>query len=45
MIEGAAAFVEYVPEQDPSGIGAKAIARLACNVLAAVGRQRGAGRA
>jgi len=36
----AAAFVEYVPAQDPSGIGAKAVARLACNVIAAVGRQR-----
>ncbi len=34
-----AAFVEYVPEKDPSGIGAKAIARLASNVIAAVGRQ------
>ena len=30
-------FVEYVPEQDPTGIGAKAIARLASNVIAAVG--------
>jgi agmatinase len=35
-----AAFVEYVPAQDPAGIGAKAIARLASNVIAAVGRQR-----
>ena len=34
-----AAFVEYVPEKDPSGIGAQAIARLASNVIAALGRQ------
>jgi agmatinase len=34
-----AAFVEYVPEKDPSGIGAQAIARLASNVIAAVGGQ------
>jgi agmatinase len=32
-----AAFVEYVPEQDPTGTGAQAIARLASNVIAAVG--------
>ncbi|MEE9210548.1 MAG: arginase family protein [Kiloniellales bacterium] len=32
-----AAFVEYVPEQDPTGRGAQAIARLASNVIAAVG--------
>ena len=32
-----AAFVEYVPERDPTGIGAQAIARLASNVIAAVG--------
>ena len=30
-------FVEYVPEKDPSGYGAQAIARLASNVIAAVG--------
>ncbi len=30
------AFVEYVPEADPQGIGAKAIARLACCAVAAV---------
>ncbi len=36
-----AAFVEYVPEKDPSGTGAQAIARLASNVIAAVGGQRG----
>jgi len=34
-----AAFVEYVPEKDPTGTGAKAIARLASNVIAAVGKQ------
>ncbi|TVQ34998.1 MAG: arginase [Geminicoccaceae bacterium] len=33
-------FVEYVPEKDPTRIGAMAIARLACNVIAAIGRQR-----
>ncbi len=32
-----AAFVEYVPEKDPTGSGAQAIARLASNVIAAVG--------
>ena len=36
-----AAFVEYVPEKDPTGIGAQAIARLASNVIAAVGGQVG----
>jgi len=36
----AANFVEYVPEQDPAGTGAQAIARLASNVIAAVGVQR-----
>ncbi|MEM7225768.1 MAG: arginase family protein [Pseudomonadota bacterium] len=35
-----AAFVEYVPERDPTGTGAQAIARLASNVIAAVGQQR-----
>jgi len=35
-----AAFVEYVPERDPQGSGAQAIARLASNVIAAVGVQR-----
>lgn len=34
-----AAFVEYVPERDPGGTGAQAIARLASNVIAAVGKQ------
>ncbi|MCZ6754544.1 MAG: arginase family protein, partial [Gemmatimonadetes bacterium] len=34
-----AAFVEYVPDKDPTGTGAKAIARLASNVIAVVGRQ------
>ena len=34
-----AAFVEYVPEKDPSGVGAQAIARIASNVIAAIGRQ------
>ncbi len=34
-----AAFVEYVPEKDPTGTGAQAIARLASNVIAAVGGQ------
>ncbi len=32
-----AAFVEYVPEKDPSGSGTQAIARLASNFIAAVG--------
>ncbi len=40
-----AAFVEYVPEQDPSGTGAQAIARLASNVIAAVGGQADTGGA
>jgi agmatinase len=35
-----AAFVEYVPERDPAGLGAQAIARLASNVIAAVGGQK-----
>ena len=35
-----ASFVEYVPAKDPTGIGAVAVARLACNVIAAIGRQR-----
>jgi agmatinase len=35
-----ASFVEYVPARDPAGFGAMAIARLACNLIAAVGRQR-----
>ena len=34
-------FVEFVPERDPTGYGAQAIARLVSNVIAAVGRQRG----
>lgn len=33
-------FVEYVPDQDPTGYGAQAIARLVSNVIAAVGKQR-----
>jgi agmatinase len=33
-------FVEYVPEQDPQSRGAQAIARLACNVITAIARQR-----
>ncbi len=37
----AAAFVEYVPENDPTGAGAQAIARLVSNVIAAVGGQVG----
>ena len=36
-----ATFVEYVPEKDPSGTGAQAIARLASNLIAAVGGRRG----
>lgn len=36
----AADFVEFVPEQDPQSRGAQAIARLACNVITAVARQR-----
>ncbi|MBM3571653.1 MAG: arginase [Alphaproteobacteria bacterium] len=39
----AADFVEFVPERDPHGLGAQAIARLACNVIAAIGKQRGRG--
>ncbi len=35
-----ATFVEYVPEKDPTRTGAQAIARLASNVIAAVGGQR-----
>ncbi len=35
------AFVEYVPGKDPSGTGAQAIARLASNVIAAIGEQSG----
>ena len=35
-----ASFVEYVPSRDPTGNGARAIARLASNLIAAVGRQR-----
>ncbi len=35
-----ASFVEYVPTKDQTGIGAVAVARLACNVVAAIGRQR-----
>ncbi len=33
-------FVEYVPERDPAGSGAQAIARLACNAITAIARQR-----
>jgi agmatinase len=33
-------FVEFVPERDPHGSGAQAIARLASNVIGAVGIQR-----
>jgi hypothetical protein len=33
----AAAFIECVPVKDPTGAGAQAIARLASNVIAAVG--------
>lgn len=36
----AAAFVEFVPEQDPQSLGARAVARLACNVITAIARQR-----
>jgi len=47
LIQGVAAkarivganFVEYVPERDPTTSGAQAIARLACNVIAAVAGQ------
>ncbi len=31
----AAAFVEFVPERDPAGLGAQALARLASNVISA----------
>ena len=48
VIHGAAArgrivgvdFVEYVPERDPAGSGAQAIARLASNAITAIARQR-----
>lgn len=33
-------FVEYVPERDPTGSGAQAIARLASNAITAIARQR-----
>jgi agmatinase len=33
-------FVEFVPERDPTGSGAQAIARLASNAITAVARQR-----
>ncbi|MBL8705157.1 MAG: arginase family protein [Rhodospirillales bacterium] len=33
-------FVEFVPERDPTGAGAQAIARLASNAITAVARQR-----
>ncbi|MDZ7842752.1 MAG: arginase family protein [Gammaproteobacteria bacterium] len=36
----AADFVEFVPEQDLQSRGAQAIARLACNVITAMARQR-----
>jgi agmatinase len=32
-----ATLVEYVAAQDPAGLGAKALARLLCNLIAAVG--------
>jgi agmatinase len=34
------AFVEFVPERDPQGSGAQAIARLASNAITAIARQR-----
>ncbi|MBM3602033.1 MAG: arginase [Alphaproteobacteria bacterium] len=34
-------FVEFVPARDPHNMGAQAIARLACNVIAMIGKQRG----
>ncbi|MCC7048464.1 MAG: arginase family protein, partial [Alphaproteobacteria bacterium] len=33
-------FVEFVPERDPQGSGAQAIARLVSNTIAAIARQR-----
>jgi agmatinase len=33
-------FVEFVPERDPQGSGAQAIARLASNAITAIARQR-----
>ncbi|MCC6471509.1 MAG: arginase family protein [Alphaproteobacteria bacterium] len=33
-------FVEYVPERDPQGSGAQAIARLVSNTITAIARQR-----
>ncbi len=35
------AFVEFLAEKDPGAVGAQAIARLASNVIAAVGGQVG----
>lgn len=32
-----AAVVEYVPERDPAGLGGKALARLICNLISAIG--------
>ena len=36
-----ATLVEYVAGQDPVGLGAEALARLLCNLIAAVGQRRG----
>jgi arginase family enzyme len=32
-----AALVEYVPAQDPAGLGGQALARLLCNLISAIG--------
>jgi agmatinase len=32
-----ATMVEYVPERDPAGLGGKALARLICNLISAIG--------
>jgi len=42
-----ATVIEYVPERDPAGLGGQALARLACNLVSAIGPRgtgTGAGR-
>jgi len=36
-----AALVEYVPSKDPAGLGGQALARLACNLISAIGPREG----
>jgi agmatinase len=35
-----ATVVEYVPDRDPGGLGGKALARLVCNLISAIGPRR-----